>query len=310
MATLPESIAFTAGIYQLETTDPVLGGAGGVANQQATELADRTLWLRDKVNRAVRYDSMTDISGNYTVLTSDVNTILNIPDMSNCDIFFPLLAGFTAGLGRPFTIKAGDAGVRPAVVITASGSDVINDGRTSGSTYSIRPGQTMVIFPVAGTWHVISCVDSAPNTRIFPGTILQSASAVEPDGYLLADGDTVSRSTYAELFVALGSGSVYGVGDGSTTFHLPDYRGYFLRSLNSSGSGVDPSRALGSIQQDDIEAHTHQQYTTTESDFDGGGRPTSASGGDNTSEGGGSTGSTGGTETRPKNISVNVYIKY
>ena len=44
-----------------------------------------------------------------------------------------------------------------------------------------------------------------------------------PGGYLYADGSTVSRTTYSELFAAYGT--TYGAGDGSTTFHLPDLRG-------------------------------------------------------------------------------------
>lgn len=50
MATVPETSIFTTGIYQLETTDPVEGGAGGIANQQAEELANRTLYLKNNLD--------------------------------------------------------------------------------------------------------------------------------------------------------------------------------------------------------------------------------------------------------------------
>lgn len=46
MATLPEIPIYPAGIYQLETTDPVMAGPGGIDNAQASELAQRTAWLR------------------------------------------------------------------------------------------------------------------------------------------------------------------------------------------------------------------------------------------------------------------------
>lgn len=55
------------------------------------------------------------------------------------------------------------------------------------------------------------------------GTLLLSASAAAPDGYLLCEGQAVSRTTYAALFSAIGT--TYGVGDGSTTFNVPDPRG-------------------------------------------------------------------------------------
>lgn len=50
MADLPESNEWTTGIYQLETSDPVLGGPEGIDNLQAKQLANRTRWLKDKID--------------------------------------------------------------------------------------------------------------------------------------------------------------------------------------------------------------------------------------------------------------------
>lgn len=47
MANVPESPEWTAGVYQIETTDPVVGGVNGIANAQAKALANRTQWLRN-----------------------------------------------------------------------------------------------------------------------------------------------------------------------------------------------------------------------------------------------------------------------
>lgn len=49
MADLPESQEWAPGVYQLETSDPVLGGPDGISNQQAKQLANRTSWLKKKV---------------------------------------------------------------------------------------------------------------------------------------------------------------------------------------------------------------------------------------------------------------------
>ena len=52
-----------------------------------------------------------------------------------------------------------------------------------------------------------------------------------PMGFLLCDGQAVSRAGYYDLFLAIGT--LYGAGDGSTTFNLPDFRGKFLRGYQS-----------------------------------------------------------------------------
>lgn len=49
MANLPESATWDAGIYQIETTDPVLGGVNGISNSQAKGLANRTLYLKSRI---------------------------------------------------------------------------------------------------------------------------------------------------------------------------------------------------------------------------------------------------------------------
>lgn len=66
------------------------------------------------------------------------------------------------------------------------------------------------------------------------GAVLPYAGSGAPSGFLSCDGAVVSRATYSALFSAIGD--VYGVGDGSTTFALPDYRG---RTLVGVGSHAD-----------------------------------------------------------------------
>ncbi|HBP1387548.1 hypothetical protein AO946_03905 [Pseudomonas aeruginosa] len=53
MATLPESPEYASGIYQIETSDPVVGGPGGVSNKQGEQLACRTAWLKVQVDGLV-----------------------------------------------------------------------------------------------------------------------------------------------------------------------------------------------------------------------------------------------------------------
>ena len=145
-----------------------------------------------------------------------------------------------------------------------------------------------------------------------------SAFAAAPPGattsWLLCDGSAVSRTTFSALFAVISDD--YGAGDGSTTFNLPDYRGYFLRGQDA-GAGNDPDAAsrtdrgdtitgdaIGTKQADEFKSHTHT-YGNTSQDI-------AQSTGDSVKDAENAnsfvTGATGGNETRPKNINVAYYI--
>jgi microcystin-dependent protein len=66
------------------------------------------------------------------------------------------------------------------------------------------------------------------------GTVLPFAGTTAPDGWLLCDGTEKSRTTYAKLFAVIAE--TYGVGDGSTTFNVPDMRGVFPRGSGTNGT--------------------------------------------------------------------------
>jgi microcystin-dependent protein len=86
------------------------------------------------------------------------------------------------------------------------------------------------------------------------GAVTMFARATAPTGWLKANGALISRVTYATLFTAIGT--TFGVGDGSTTFALPDLRGEFLRAFDDA-RGVDASRVFGSAQAQGTLSHTH-----------------------------------------------------
>lgn len=86
------------------------------------------------------------------------------------------------------------------------------------------------------------------------GEVSFFAMSAAPTGWLKANGAAVSRTTYAALFTAIGT--TFGVGDGSTTFNVPELRGEFIRAL-ADGRAVDTGRTLGSAQAEDLLAHSH-----------------------------------------------------
>lgn len=93
-------------------------------------------------------------------------------------------------------------------------------------------------------------VDAQIAARGFPpGAVSMHAANTAPSGWLECDGTAVSRTTYAALFAVIGT--TWGVGDGVTTFNLPNLRGEFVRGWDH-GRGVDTGRAFASAQSDDI----------------------------------------------------------
>lgn len=197
---------------------------------------------------------------------------------------------------------------------------------------------------VAGAWITVAyngtnfelTIGTTP-AAIAVGSVMAWPLSTVPTGWLEADGSAVSRTTYSALFAAYGT--AYGAGDGSTTFNLPNYKDYFLRGFDASGTNAS-SRTdrgdgtiganVGTKQGDDYKQHNHTftgdpvvDHTHT---VDVPNASTSAGGsfayllsnnnaGTHTftsSSAGGHTPSgtisnapaTGGTETRPKNITV------
>ena len=89
------------------------------------------------------------------------------------------------------------------------------------------------------------------------GMVMGWATATPPNGWILCNGNAVSRTTYAELFAVIGT--IYGNGDGLTTFNLPNLSGRVMR-----GTGLAPYvlGAVGgadsqTINANQIPAHTH-----------------------------------------------------
>ena len=79
-----------------------------------------------------------------------------------------------------------------------------------------------------------------------PGTIIHYAGRTVPSGWLICNGANVSRTDYAALFAAIGT--IYGTGDGVTTFGLPNMGGRFLEGTTYTGSvGTYHSAGLPNI---------------------------------------------------------------
>lgn len=134
------------------------------------------------------------------------------------------------------------------------------------------------------------------------GTIHAFAGTTAPTGFLFCDGSAVSRTQYSDLFTVIGTS--FGVGDGSTTFNLPNTRGIFLRGAGTNPDNASNTATFAARQLDDLKSHTHSYiFPNTLSNV-------GAGGGAQVGQAAGNTGATGGTETRPANLGVNYIIRF
>lgn len=130
-------------------------------------------------------------------------------------------------------------GDRVLVVIKANGKcDAI--GRLGGE--------------IGGGGEVVMTVNDASN--YVAGKVFAHAGTNDPAGALLCDGRAVSRSTYWELFAAIGT--TYGAGDGSSTFNLPNIESRtIIGESDSYALGSTGGEAAHTLTVDEMPSHNH-----------------------------------------------------
>jgi microcystin-dependent protein len=154
--------------------------------------------------------------------------------------------------GLPLTTK-GDLVVRDG-----SGADVRLPVGAAGKVLTSDPS------PAEG----VSWQDPPSSSSRIVGEIIFGAFAATPALCLPADGAAVSRATYDALFAALGT--VFGAGDGSTTFNVPDLRGRVPLGAGTglqrvAVSAVDATLNVLTTPSNDLQTGAAVVYTSTSS---------------------------------------------
>jgi microcystin-dependent protein len=144
--------------------------------------------------------------------------------------------------------------------------------RIGANNYGIAVGGAKVLdvattgLDVTGTVNSSGAVKQAGFALLPVGCFFPYAGAAAPSGYLLCDGSAVSRTTYATLFTAIGT--AYGVGDGSTTFNVPDMKGRVAAGKEASATRLTAthfggdSTALGATGGSESHTLTRAQLPT------------------------------------------------
>lgn len=153
------------------------------------------------------------------------------------------------------------------------------------------------------------------------GSVTMYGGATAPSAdWLLCDGSAVSRTTYASLFAVLST--TYGIGDGTTTFNVPNTNGVFVRGAGSQTiNAIGYTGTRGTAQSDQIQGHFHtitNTYNLVAQGSDSGANAGRSNSGTvvvspqlvTTATTDGSNGTPRlGPETRPANITLSYIIK-
>lgn len=95
------------------------------------------------------------------------------------------------------------------------------------------------------------------------GAIIDYGGGVAPQGWMICDGAAISRAAFSELFEAIGT--IYGSGNGSTTFNIPDFRGKVSVGVNQNDSDFEIGNYDGekshTLNIEEMPAHNHSRTT-------------------------------------------------
>jgi microcystin-dependent protein len=201
------------------------------------------------------------------------NSLLYYPSISSSE-WIAQIATFTYVSGVKFSTATDvtanfPVGIRVKAVVTAGTIyGTVTDATASGSPIrttvtvqwdsgALDAGLSLVSLGIFSPVH-----SSVPPQDFMPvGVVLPYGGPSAPTGWLLCYGQAVSRTTYATLFALIGTS--FGVGNGTSTFNLPDLRGRMPIGPDNMGGGaagrVSAATAVGyDAGEEEIDlSHTH-----------------------------------------------------
>lgn len=107
----------------------------------------------------------------------------------------------------------------------------------AGTTGAAEPDYTDMGIGDIITDGTVTWLINKPTSEAPTGVVQAFAGSTTPQGWLLCDGSAISRTTYAALFAVIGT--LYGEGDGSTTFNLPNLIDRFIQGNITVGTYID-----------------------------------------------------------------------
>ena len=155
---------------------------------------------------------------------------------TDSDVNNPGALKYKAVVGTPNANPEAFVANDSAVDTSVSGNPWVELGRVR-----VNAGVTQIT--AASITDTRTMASVAPEVSTTPvGTVFDFAGNSAPDGFLLCYGQAISRDTYKALFNAIGT--TFGVGNGTTTFNIPDLRGRVVAGQDDMG-GTSANRLTG-----------------------------------------------------------------
>lgn len=223
MANVTETAQWEAGIYQLETTDKVVGGATGISNRQAKLLANRTGYLKAMRERGLFVPEVKiPFAGSYAIGATDAGKFIKFYSSGPTSVVIPTISSDVIKVGETVTIMNANTDGDITLVMDFMSPDIMSDFFDNYTTHKVRPMTAITLCNSGVAWefvgqHERQKVHGVGEVLIFA----TNRSTADSRGLLPCNGAAVSRTTYASLFAIIGT--TFGVGDGSTTFNVPNY---------------------------------------------------------------------------------------
>ncbi|CAI2436572.1 phage tail protein [Serratia marcescens] len=249
MANLPETPQWEEGIYQIEVSDPVLGGPDGISNRQGKQLASRTLYLKQQVEKGgsdlAKHIAAADPHTQYAPKASPTFTgTPTAPTPANSDNSKKLAT--TEFVAKALAALAGSA---PETLDTLKElADALGNDPNFATTVlnklaeKLAKDQNGADIPDPALF--VKNLGLGEGSALPVGVPVPWPSATPPTGWLKCNGAAFSAEEYPELSKAY------------PTNKLPDLRGEFIRGWDD-GRGIDEGRILLSCQSFAFQGHAH-----------------------------------------------------
>lgn len=211
------------------------------------------------------------ITASLTGTASNATQILTTSTTSNAS-YAPTFVDTTATQQQNLRVGSANITMNPSTgIFTATGFVGDLTGTASGNT--TISGQTNHGVVIASATNAMGSTGAGTSGQVLTsngasadptfqdigmpsGVVLPYGGASAPTGWLLCDGAAINRTTYAALFAVIGT--TYGVGNGSTTFNIPNTQGVFLRGAGTQTiSAINYSGTAGAVAGDTFQGHYH-----------------------------------------------------